>query len=135
MDGHRLVVSQVEFCDDGTKVVSGSDDTSVRIWDVASSNQVSQLVGFRFALAGGGPSGEQKSDRLVLTANGDSLLLWEGAEDGVVCFKAPQPITAVQCQGAAICVGCDGGAVCILSAPFLSLSGGGSVSMPEELAD
>ena len=53
------------------------------------------------------------------------LLIYEGDAEGdaasaVACFKAPQPISSVRCNGSNICVGCRGGAVCILQAPFLA---------------
>jgi hypothetical protein len=53
------------------------------------------------------------------------LLIYEGDAEGdaasaVACFKAPQPINSVRCNGSNICVGCSGGAVCILQAPFLA---------------
>ena len=125
-------MTRVEFSHDGAQVVSvsGSDDNSVRVWDVASGRQVRQLAGDQFALVEG-LSCEHKRDRRVITALGRTLRIYEcaeeqqHAEDGAVeapvaCFKAPKEIASVQCVGAAICVGCYGGAVCILSAPFLA---------------
>ena len=102
----------------------------MRFWDVASGQQVRQLAGTKFALAEG-LSGERSRARHVLTAHGDTLLIYNVAkeqhvEDGaaaapVACFKAPKAILSVVCHGAAICVGCVGGAVCVLSAPFLAV--------------
>ena len=78
-----------------------------------------------------GLSGEHEKDRHVITALGDTLWIYECAEEQqhaeggaveapVACFKAPQKIISMRCVGATICVGCYGGAVCILSAPFLA---------------
>ena len=128
--GHSDEVTRVAFSHDGTQVVSGSIDNSVRFFGVASGRQVRQHVGSEFALVEG-LSCEHKRDHHVITTSGDMLRIYECAEeqqhveDGaaaapVACFKAPQGIASVQCVGATICVGCDGGAVCILSASFLA---------------
>ena len=127
---HSSLVTRVAFSGDGAHVVSASADDTVRTFDVASGRQVHQFVGYLFALVEG-LSGEHKRDRHVITADGDTLRIYEcaeeqqHAEDGaaaapVACFKAPQEIVSVQCFGPAICVGGGGGAVCILSAPFLA---------------
>jgi len=127
---HLPTAFQVAFSNDGAHVVSGSDDNSVRFFDVASGRQVRQLAGRTFTLVGG-LSGEHKRDQHVITANSETLLIYavgkeqQHAEDGAVeapvaCFKAPQNIKSVRCFGATICVGCEDGAVCILSAPFLA---------------
>jgi len=140
--GHSGWVRHVEFSDDGAQVISGSNEGTVRVWDVASGTQVRQLTGEKFALVEG-PCDEKHRYRHVLTTNDDTLLIYKiakelHAEDGtaaavafspdgtrvvstpVACFKAPKEIASVRCHGAAICVGCYGGAVCILSAPFLA---------------
>jgi hypothetical protein len=129
LPGHSVFVHQVEFSDDGTQVISSDEDT-VLVWDVASGRRVRQLEGSRFALVEG-LSDEHKRGRHILTARGDTLLIYECREEEqeggggaaaapVACFKAPGGIDSVRCHGAAICVGCDDGAVCILSAPFLT---------------
>ena len=99
----------------------------VRVWDIASGQEVRRFAGSKFALVSG-PVANQR----LLTASGDTLritdlLPLEGAEDmedgaaPVACFKAPLSISCVQCHGATICVGGEGGSVCILQAPFLAL--------------
>jgi hypothetical protein len=131
LTGHSDRVYRVDFSDDGAQVLSSScRDRTVLVWDVASGRRVRQLEGDRFALVEG-LSDVHKRGRHVLTASGDTLLIYEcgkeqqQAEVGaaaapVAYFKAPQRILSVRCHGAAICVGCDDGAVCILSAPFLA---------------
>jgi WD40 repeat protein len=128
--GHSGAVRQVEFSDDGTQVISAGDDQTVRFWELASGRQVRQLAGSEFALVEG-LSDEHKRGRYILTARGNTLLIYECREEEqegggcaaaapVACFKAPGGIDSVRCHGAAICVGCADGAVCILSAPFLA---------------
>ena len=135
---HRLGRKvQVAFSGDGAQVVSAGGDNTVRFFDVASGRQVRQLAGSSFALLEG-LSGEHITDRHVMTANGDTLRIYEyaeeqqHAEDGAVeapvaYFKAPlgdkrrcNDIFSVRCVGATICVGCCDMAVCVLSAPFLA---------------
>jgi hypothetical protein len=139
LKGHSANLSRVAFSHDDAQVVSGSYDNTVRWWDVASGRQVRQLAGDNFALVEGLP-GNHKRDRHVITASGDTLRIYEVAEEQqhaeggaaeapVACFKAPQKINSVRCVGATICVGCGesgwatglgDGAVCMLSAPFLT---------------
>ena len=122
---HSGPVHQVEFSDDGAQVMSAGNE--VFVWDIASGRRVRQLAGEWYALVHG-LSQEHKWGRHVLTARGDTLLIYEcgkelqhgGEAAPVACFKAPSPILAVRCHGAAICVGGVDGAVCILSAPFLA---------------
>ena len=99
----------------------------VRFWDTASGEAVSQIASSEFAFAGA-KGREQRTRHHLIKAAQDTLLITEllphgGVEDGatpVACFKAPQRIASMHCQGTTICVGCSGGAVCILQAPFLA---------------
>jgi len=130
LTGHSSGVARVEFSHDGAQVVSVSRADSVRFFDVASGRQVRQLSGTMCAFVQG-LSGEHKRVHHVITTSGDTLRIYEcaeeqqHAEDGaaaapVAYFKAPQAISSVQCVSATICLGCDEGAVCVLSAPFLA---------------
>ena len=47
LTGHSDRVYSVDFSPDGNRVVSGSDDTFVKIWDVATGALVSSFVGLR----------------------------------------------------------------------------------------
>ena len=107
LTGHSSAVTAVAFTDDGAQVVSGSGDRSMRWWDVASGRQVRQLAGDEFAWVEG-PSGEQTTERHVITTSGDTLRIYECAEaqqhaEGgatavpVACFKALQHIFSVRC--------------------------------------
>ena len=128
--GHSNTVTRVRFSDDGAQVISAScNERKVCVWDVASGRRVRLLEGDTFVLVEG-LSDEHKRGRHVLTANGDTLLIFESAkghdEDGaaaasVACFKAPDNIASFRCHGSVICVGCEDGAVMILSAPFLAV--------------
>ena len=96
----------------------------MRFWDVASGQQVRQVLGKQFALVEG-DAAQHQAGRHILTARGNMLLIYDGgaeeeAASAVACFRAPEGIETVHCYGGSICVGCGGGAVCILQAPFLA---------------
>ena len=53
LTGHSDSVESVAFSRDGTRVVSGSADWQVKIWDVETGTEVSSVVGVRFGEAMG----------------------------------------------------------------------------------
>ncbi len=44
--GHSNIVRSVAFLHDGTQIVSGSDDNTVKIWDASSSTCLKMLEGY-----------------------------------------------------------------------------------------
>ena len=44
-EGHNYAVVSVEFSKDGTKIVTGSEDTDAAIWDVATAAATKNVVG------------------------------------------------------------------------------------------
>jgi hypothetical protein len=46
-EGHTRTVRALAFTPDGTKVISGSDDETVRLWEVESGEEVKKLRGFQ----------------------------------------------------------------------------------------
>jgi WD40 repeat protein len=53
--GHTDRVRTVAFSRDGTRVVSGSEDNFVKIWDTATGAEVRSFVGVRWGWRGGIP--------------------------------------------------------------------------------
>ena len=47
LTGHSSSVFSVAFSPDGTRVVSGSDDMLVKIWDAATGAEVTSSLGVR----------------------------------------------------------------------------------------
>ena len=45
LSGHSGCVRSVSWSPEGTKLASGSDDKTVRIWEVATGKELSQLRG------------------------------------------------------------------------------------------
>jgi RNA polymerase sigma factor (sigma-70 family) len=75
LEGHKDTVRAVVFSPDGKFLVSGSDDGTVRIWDLASGKEQ------RCLQAGGGV------EKLALSADGVTLAVWgfKEARRIVVC--------------------------------------------------
>ncbi|PTQ78557.1 WD40 repeat protein [Nitrosomonas oligotropha] len=77
LKGHRNVIQSLAFSADSRRLVSGSADTTARIWDVASGASLHTLNGHRNAIyaVAFSPDG-----RLTVTGSDDhSLKLWDSA--------------------------------------------------------
>jgi len=70
--GHKHAITSVAFAPDGSRIVSGCQDQTVRVWDVASGATVLTLPGMKAALS---PDGK----RIVATAAADSqaVTVWD----------------------------------------------------------
>jgi WD40 repeat protein len=69
--GHRLTVSSARFSPDGSKIATASDDAWGRVWDSATGELLTLLVGHR---SKHGPCVWTDSGRTVLTGAADSTL-------------------------------------------------------------
>lgn len=45
--GHGNIVTSVAFSLDGKRVVSSSEDRTIRFWDISTGKEIAQFVGFR----------------------------------------------------------------------------------------
>lgn len=74
--GHRNVVRAVAFSPRGGRVISGSDDWTVRVFDVDSGVQLGDLIGHRGPVQGVayGPGGSW----IVSGSSDGAIKLWEG---------------------------------------------------------
>jgi WD40 domain-containing protein len=71
----RLQLQSAAFSSDGKRVVTASEDTSVRIWDAESGKEIAILKGHTFPLSSAGFSGD---GRRVATASRDySARIWD----------------------------------------------------------
>ena len=114
-----------------------------------SGRQVRQISGSEFTFAYDETPCQRETDRHRFVCESDMLLVYEkrssfstsegprdpavqGADyaqdvdanvqsSPVACFKAPQPISALNLFDTTICIGCEGGAVCFLKATFLAV--------------
>jgi WD40 repeat protein len=86
--GHRNKAVSLAFSPDGTKLISGSGDTSAIIWDVERGTPLHRLQGhpdFIYAV-GFTPDGAR-----AVTASYDTLRLWRVA-DGVLIKEMKRPL-------------------------------------------
>ena len=122
-------VTHVQIVGDDT-VVSADSGGKTIVWNVRTGEEKTELPGSKVALSN--HSGrEQQAGRFICTFKGD-LLLIHAIEDGgaaggadqaarapVAFFRAPSPIRALDCSGAAIGLGCESGEVLQLRAAVL----------------
>ena len=77
LEGHRNSVWSVAFSADSKLVVSGSDDSSIKIWDAATGREVQTLEGHRGSVSSVAFSADSK---LVVSGSGDcSIKIWDAA--------------------------------------------------------
>jgi eukaryotic-like serine/threonine-protein kinase len=91
--GHTAPVQSVAFSPDGKRVVSGSEDTTLRVWDVTSGDEPLSILGFPPLRLTFSPDGK----RIVSAdytgtiavrdaANGGEMLTLQGVTGGVLHF-------------------------------------------------
>ncbi|KAK2517570.1 hypothetical protein Q9233_013005 [Columba guinea] len=74
-DGHKVVSGAYDYTVkfDGTHIVSGSLDTSIRVWDVESGNCLHTLMGHQSLT-----SGMELRDNILVSGNADSTVkIWD----------------------------------------------------------
>ena len=125
---------QVEFADQNTLV--SADGGGTKVWNIATGEEKTEALATwsQPTLVSKPMLGNRKQQvgHFVCTAEGDLLLihLLAGFEEGgdkaakaarapVAFFRAPSPISVLDCQGAEIALGCESGAVLLLRAAVL----------------
>ena len=77
--GHTERVTSVAFSPDGKRIVSGSGDQTLKVWDAASGQETLTLAGHteRVTSVAFSPDGE----RIVSGSGDNTLRLWDATSD------------------------------------------------------
>jgi len=93
LHGHEDVVAALAFNSDGTRLASGSEDCTVRVWDVALGRSMLTLRspdGPVHALA------FDPQDRRLATGNTSGVRIWEGQTRGQLLVRVKDAIVFAQ---------------------------------------
>ncbi len=80
LDGHIRPVASLAFSSDGSKLISGSDDSTIKLWDMRTWNEVQTIKKHTAPVAS-----------VALSSDGqDRNLLASGSYDGMIMFEDPK---------------------------------------------
>jgi WD40 repeat protein len=89
LDGHSLWVSSIAWSSDGTRLASGSYDTTVRIWDVDGGRVTSTLTNFNGSVVSLGWSPDNKYLATGSTEPSHTVRVWRTADWKAVLSLSP----------------------------------------------
>jgi WD40 repeat protein len=112
MQGHSSFVNSVAWSPDGSRIVSGSYDETVRIWDVANAHEVATLTGHTQSVE----SVDWSPDGKVVASGGydKKVLLWDVTTGDVIAtLNHPSYVRSVvwSPDGAVLATACDDGKI------------------------
>ncbi len=94
LEGHTSMVNACAFSPDGTRVVSASDDETLKLWDAETSKAIRTLEGHSYTVeaCGFSPDGA----RVVSASKDGTLKLWD-AETGQEIFTLEEQAKVLAC--------------------------------------
>ncbi|PAV22983.1 WD40 domain containing protein [Pyrrhoderma noxium] len=102
LTGHMDSVDSVAYSPDGTRLVSGSSDRTVRIWNPATGDLLSTLNGHSRQVSSVAYSFD--GSRIVSGSNDNTILVWDAQSGQIVCG----PITGHDECVLSVCFSPDG---------------------------
>ena len=118
LTGHTGLVTALACSPDGTRIVSGSADKTLKIWDAASGGELATLVGHKGPVTAVAYCSD--GTRIASGSADKTLKIWDAASGGelatLVGHKGPVTAVAYCSAGTRIASGSAGGAVKIWDA-------------------
>jgi WD40 repeat protein len=88
LNGHTDIVTSVAFSSDGTHIVSGSNDKSVRVWDASTGMELKRLNGHTDNVTSVTFSSD--STRIISGSDDGSVRVWDLQYHGLHWMTTPQ---------------------------------------------
>ncbi|NJN16422.1 MAG: hypothetical protein HC822_09190 [Oscillochloris sp.] len=129
--GHEDAIARLRFSPDGSRIAGASDDTTVRVWDAASGEELLVLEGFGDWVYGLAFSPD--GSRIAAGDQAGLLIIWDSDGNAVTQIEVGSPVNglAYSPDGAILAVAADDGTIYRYDnqgAPLAALVHGAQVS-------
>ena len=83
-EGHRGYVNSVAFSPDGTKIVSGSDDSTIKVWNTSSGDLIQTLEGHREYSSIHSVAFSPDGTKIVSGSSDEKIKLWDASTGDLI---------------------------------------------------